>query len=410
MAVTEKSGPRKWQAVQLGNTDCDRELAVRNRNLTSKRIYLSPPHLSGYELDYVREVFESNWIAPTGPQVDAFERVFGETVGASHAVALSSGTAALHLALRLAGVGPGDEVLVSTLTFAASVFPILYLGARPNFIDSELQSWNIDPALVADTLASRARAGRLPKAAIAVHLYGQSADLDPILAACRRYGVALIEDAAEALGATYKGRAPGTLGLAGMFSFNGNKIITTSSGGMLVSADRDFIHRARKLANQARDPAPHYEHSQVGYNYRMSNILAGVGLGQLRVLPDRLKARREIFDAYQRALGDVPGLDFMPEASWGRHSRWLTCLTIDPQQFGGDREDVRLALEAANIESRPVWKPMHLQPVFQDYPCVGGSVAEALFEQGLCLPSGTTLTASDLDRIITIIKGVGDWS
>jgi dTDP-4-amino-4,6-dideoxygalactose transaminase len=368
------------------------------------RIYLSPPHMSGREQQYIQEVFESNWIAPLGPHVDAFEQQFAQVVGSSHALALSSGTAALHLALQLSGVGPGDEVLVSTLTFAASVNPIVYLGGRPTFIDSETESWNMAPNLLADTLKLRARNGRLPKAVVVVHLYGQSADLDPILQICAEYGVPVIEDAAEALGASYKGRHPGTFGKAGIFSFNGNKIITTSGGGMLVSEDEALIARARKLATQARDPAPHYQHSEIGYNYRLSNILAAVGRAQLEVLADRVQARRRNFDFYQETLGHLPGLTFMPEASWGRHNRWLTVLLLDPATAGIDRETVHLALEAENIEARPVWKPMHLQPVFAGCEVVGGAVAETLFDQGLCLPSGSSLTRSDLSRIVQLIQ------
>lgn len=372
----------------------------------NKRVYLSSPHMGGLEEQFVAEAFATNWIAPLGPHVDAFEREFADLIGVKDAAALSSGTAALHLALILAGVGPGDEVLVSTLTFAASVNPIRYLGAEPIFIDSERRSWNLDPHLLEENLEERARNGRIPKALVLVHLYGQSADIDPILALCDRYGIELIEDAAEALGATYKGRAPGTLGRAGIFSFNGNKIITTSGGGMLVSDDAELVARARKLASQARDPAPHYEHSEIGYNYRLSNLLAGVGRGQLRVLEDRVSARRRNFEYYREVLGDLPGIEFMPEAPWGRHTRWLTTLTIDPQELGASREDIRLALEEVNIESRPVWKPMHLQPVFAGCEVVGGEVSEDLFERGLCLPSGSNLTESDLERVVAVIKSV----
>lgn len=368
------------------------------------RIYLSAPHMSGRELQYIIDAFHTNWIAPLGPNVDAFEREFASTVGAPYALAVSSGTAALHLALIEAGVGPGDDVLVSTLTFSASVNPIVYQGARPVFVDSERSSWNMDPGLLAEELHRRARRNRLPKAVVVVHLYGQSADLDPILAACECYGVPVIEDAAEALGATYKGRVPGTLGLAGIYSFNGNKIITTSGGGMLVSRDEMLISHARKLATQARDPAPHYQHSEIGYNYRMSNIVAGVGRAQLEVLDDRVKARRRNFDFYKHALGDLAGIEFQPEAPWGRHTRWLTCILIDPKEFGADRESVRLALEAHNIESRPVWKPMHLQPVFRDYERISGEVAEDLFQRGLCLPSGTNLTDQDLERVVDVVR------
>ena len=262
----------------------------------------------------------------------------------------------------------------------------------------------MDPALLAETLARRAKQGRLPRAVILVHLYGQSADIDPILVACQAYGVPLIEDAAEALGASYQDRSPGTLGKAGIFSFNGNKIITTSGGGMLVSDDGDFIAHARKLATQARDPAPHYQHSELGYNYRMSNLLAAVGRGQLQALDGFVEARRRNFAYYQRHLGDLPGVAFMPEAPWGRHTRWLTVLTIDPAAFGATREDVRLALERENIESRPVWKPMHLQPLFAECEAVGGCVAEEFFANGLCLPSGSALTEAELDRVIEIVR------
>jgi dTDP-4-amino-4,6-dideoxygalactose transaminase len=355
---------------------------------------------------FVAEAFATNWIAPVGPHVDAFEREFCDAVGAAHAAAVSSGTAALHLALQLVGVGRGDEVMVSSLTFSASVNPILYLGARPFFVDSERISWNLDAALLEEALEQRARAGRLPRAVVVVHLYGQSADLDPILAACERHGVAVIEDAAEALGATYKGRAPGTLGKVGIYSFNGNKIITTSGGGMLVSGDEALVEHARKLATQARDPAPHYEHSEVGYNYRLSNVLAGIGRGQLRVLAERVAARRRNCEFYRQAFGDLPGIEFMPEAPWGAHTRWLTTLTIDPAEFGATREEVRLAMEAENIEARPVWKPMHLQPVFAGFECIGGAVAARLFEQGLCLPSGSNLAEADLQRVVECMRRV----
>jgi len=379
---------------------------MQHQNGGPPRIHLSTPHLSGRERALVDDAFASNWIAPLGPHVDAFEAEFAAAVGSPHAVALSSGTAALHLALQLAGVGPGDEVVVSSLTFSASVNPVRYLGATPVFVDSERASWNLDPALLADALAHADRRGRLPRAVVAVHLYGQSADLDPILALCRRYGVALVEDAAEALGATYRGRAPGTFGQSGVFSFNGNKVITTSGGGMLVTADPALAAHARKLATQARDPAPHYQHSEVGYNYRLSNVLAAIGRGQLQVLEERVRARRRNFEHYARALGGLPGVRLMPEAPWGRHSRWLTCLTIDPAEFGVTREEVRLALEARNIEARPVWKPMHLQPVFAGAPCWGGAVAEELFERGLCLPSGSNLTAAELDRVCEAVRSL----
>jgi pyridoxal phosphate-dependent aminotransferase EpsN len=373
---------------------------------SEKRIYLSPPHLGELEQRYVAEAFASNWIAPLGPQVEAFQREFARAVHSPHALALSSGTAALHLALQLVGVSAGSEVLVSTLTFAASVNPILYLGGTPLFVDSERESWNMDPALLADTLDRRARAGRLPAAVVLVHLYGQSANLDPIVAACARYEVPLIEDAAEALGATYGGRPVGTFGRAGIFSFNGNKIITTSGGGMLVSDDGRLVSHALKLATQARDAAAHYEHSEIGYNYRMSNVLAAIGRGQLSVLDDRVAARRRIFEFYTRALGDLPGIEFMPQAPWGEPTRWLTVILVRPEQFGLDREALRLRMEAENIEARPVWKPMHLQPVFAGYPHVGGSVAEELFQFGLCIPSGSGMTALELERVADVVRSV----
>jgi len=369
------------------------------------RIYLSPPHMSGLEEQLVADVFASNVIAPLGPHVEAFEREFAQVVGASQAVAVSSGTAALHLALQLVGVGRGDEVLVSTLTFVASVNPIVYLGATPVFVDSERVSWNMDPMLLREALEARVVTGRLPKAVVLVHLYGQRANLTPIVDLCRRFGVALVEDAAEALGATHQGRSPGTFGRAGIYSFNGNKMITTSGGGMLVSKDPELIQHARKLAAQAREAVAHYEHLEVGYNYRLSNVLAAIGRGQLRVLEGRVSARRRNFAFYRNALRGVPGITFMPEAPWGRHSRWLTCITIEPREFGLDPEALRATLEVENIEARPVWKPMHMQPVFARYPRVGGAVAEDLFARGLCLPSGSSLSVRDLERIVGVIRG-----
>jgi len=362
--------------------------------------------MGGDEADLVREAFESNWIAPLGPQVDAFEAEFADVIGVPHSAALSSGTAALHLALLMLGVGPGDEVLCSDLTFAATAFAITYVGAVPVFVDSDPNTWNMDPALLAEELETATRRGRAPKAVIVVDLYGQSADWDPILEACGRYGVPVIEDAAEALGATYKGRPVGGFGRLGVFSFNGNKIITTSGGGMLVSHELGLVERARSLATQARDPAPHYEHSEIGYNYRMSNLLAAVGRGQLRVLVERVTARRRNFEAYREGLGNLLGLKFMPEAGYGRGNRWLTCLAIDPDRFGATREDVRLALEADDIEARPVWKPMHMQPVFAGCRVVGGKVSGGLFEKGLCLPSGSNLAREDLERVINLVQGI----
>ena len=366
------------------------------------RIYLSPPDVGPDEQALVADAFASNWIAPLGPHVDGFEREFAAKVGATHAVALSSGTAALHLALRLAGVGAGDEVFCSTLTFVASANPILYEGATPVFLDCERESWNLDPNVLEDAL--RNRTGRKPKALVLVHLYGQSANLDPILDLCAHHGVTVIEDAAEALGATYHGRPVGTRSFAGVFSFNGNKIITTSGGGMLVTEDASLAQHARFLATQARDPAPHYQHSQLGFNYRLSNVLAAIGRGQLLHLDEKVDRRRANFDFYKKTLGDLPGVQFMPEASWGRSNRWLTCLTIDPSVAGTDREKVRLALDRENIEARPVWKPLHAQPLFAQAPRFGGQLAEDLFEHGLCLPSGSNLGTADRARVAALVR------
>ena len=368
------------------------------------RIYLSPPDIGKQEQLFVQEAFDTNWIAPLGPNVNAFEEEFCDAVGAPHAAALCSGTAGLHLAMILSGIQPGDTVMVSTLTFIASVNPILYCGAQPIFIDSEEDSWNLDPKLLEEALEKLSKENALPKALVLVHLYGQSADIDPIMELCANYNITVIEDAAEALGATYKERSPGTFGRFGIYSFNGNKIITTSGGGMLVGKTQEDIEHARKLATQARDNAPHYQHSEVGFNYRLSNICAGVGRGQLMSLEDKVNKRRQNFDNYVNALGDLPGVTFAPEASWGRHTRWLTCLTIDPTQANTDRETIREHLTALNIEARPVWKPMHMQPLFEGVPCFGGKVSEKLFEQGICLPSGSSLTEEEQSRVIEGIK------
>ena len=367
-------------------------------------ILLSTPHIGEQELKFVQEAFDTNWIAPVGPHIDAFEQEFSQVVGTKYAAALSSGTAALHLALKLAGVTAGDEVFCSTFTFIASVSPITYLRAKPVFIDSDRTSWNMDPNLLATTLAQKDRIGKLPKAVVLVHLYGQSADIEPILQECDRYGIPLIEDAAEALGATYKNTSPGTWGRAGIFSFNGNKIITTSGGGMLVSGDRELISQAKFLATQARDPQPHYEHTEIGFNYRLSNVSAGIGRGQLMMLKERVAARRRNFAFYQETLGDLPGIEFMPEADFGTSTRWLSCLTFDPNIGGIDREQVRLKLLEQQIESRPVWKPMHLQPVFSNCECANNGIAEDLFHKGLCLPSGSNLTDEELQRVTTQIR------
>ena len=370
------------------------------------RIYLSPPHMGPDERELLLDAFDSNWIAPLGPHVDAFERELAEKIDVGHAAALSSGTAALHLALEMLGVGEGDEVITSTLTFAASVNAIRYVGAQPVLIDSDPATWNFDPALLAEELEECARRGRLPAAVIAVDLYGQCADYAPIVELCARYEIPLVEDAAEALGATYGERAAGSFGAMGVFSFNGNKIITTSAGGMLVSDNEEWIRRARFLSTQARDPAPHYQHSTIGYNYRMSNLLAAVGRGQLRVLDERVEQRRANNAFYRRELAGQPGIEFMPESAYGRSNCWLTCITVEPDAFGADREAIRLHLEATDIESRPLWKPMHLQPAFAGCRRRGGEVSAALFDRGLCLPSGSSLGPAERERILAALGSV----
>lgn len=361
--------------------------------------------MSGKELSLVRDVFKSNWISSAGPDIASFESEFAHYNGSSHALALSSGTAAIHLALRVLGVSRGDEVFCSSFTFCASASPIIYQGAKPVFIDSEQSSWNMDPSLLKKEIERRAKKNKLPKAVIVVHLYGQSADMGAIIEICGKYDIPVIEDAAEALGAKYKNRKTGTFGYCSIFSFNGNKIITTSGGGMLVSEDKNFIYKARFLSNQARDPASHYQHSQIGYNYRMSNILASVGRGQLKVIDKRVNKKRAIFEKYKKLLGDTPGINFMPEPEWSRSNRWLTCITIDSKS-GIKPEDIRLHLEKYNIESRPLWKPMHLQPVFKNYKTCGGKISENLFKTGLCLPSGTAMTEKDIEYICNRIIGL----
>jgi pyridoxal phosphate-dependent aminotransferase EpsN len=360
--------------------------------------------MSGREMAFIKEAFESNYIAPVGPQVDALEAEFADEVGVRYAVAVSSGTAALHLSLRYAGVQKGDEVFCSTFTFIASASPILYLGATPVFVDSDRQTWNMDSELLAEALKKRSAVNRLPKAVVLVHLYGQAADIDPIRESCNQYGVTLIEDAAEALGAKYKGQMPGTFSMAGIFSFNGNKIITGSSGGMIVSDDQDLIEKTKFWATQARDEAAHYEHTEMGYNYRMSNVVAAICRGQLQVLDDRVSRKREIFLEYRNLLSSEPGIHFMPVAAYGKSNHWLTCITVNKDEFGGDAEAIRIALEENNIESRPLWMPMHMQPIFKDAEVFGGSVSEELFASGLCLPSGTALTTKDIRRIVDIVK------
>ena len=358
------------------------------------------------ERDLLLDAFDSNWIAPLGPHVDAFEHEFAQWLGAPAAAALSSGTAALHLALLLAGVAPGDEVVVPTLTFVATANAVLYAGARPVFVDSDAATWNLDPGLVDDLLAERARTGRLPAALVGVDLYGQCADWEPILASCARYGVRVIDDAAEALGATYRGQPAGRFGEIGVFSFNGNKIITTSGGGMLV-ADVELVDRARRLSTQGRDDAPHYEHSVVGFNYRMSNLLAAVGRGQLQSLPAKVARRRAVNTRYREAFANVGGVGFMPDAAYGEPTNWLTVITVDEDVFGASPAAIREHLESSNIEARPAWKPMHRQPLFAGCEVRGGRVADEIFWRGLCLPSGSSMTDADVDRVVAGVVEAG---
>jgi dTDP-4-amino-4,6-dideoxygalactose transaminase len=363
------------------------------------RIYLSPPHLSGRELDFLTDAIDSNWVAPLGPQVDAFEAEVEALVGVPHALALSSGTAALHLALVVLGIGAGDEVACSSFTFSASANPIAYAGATPVFVDADAATWTMDPALLEQALAEHPRI----RAVVAVDLYGQCCDYARIRELCDRHEVALIQDAAESLGATYRGEPSGGQGDLTAFSFNGNKVITTSGGGMLLSRHRDWIDHARKLSTQAREMVPHYEHVEIGFNYRLSNLLAAVGRAQLTVLPERVVARRRVNARYRDLLADVPGFSFMPEATYGESNCWLTCIVVDPAEAGTDRETIRQALESEDIESRPLWKPMHLQPVFRDAPAYDREVSASLFERGLCLPSGSGLTDAEQQRVVGIL-------
>lgn len=372
-----------------------------------EKIYLSSPHMSGNEQKYIKDAFDSNWIAPLGPNVDEFERELASFVGVKGGAAVSSGTAAIHLALQLLNVQKGDTVFCSSFTFVASANPIVYLGAEPVFIDSEPETWNMSPQALALALHDANKAGKLPKAVILVHLYGQSAKLDEILSLCNHYDVPIIEDAAESLGSTYKGKASGTFGRFGVYSFNGNKIITTSGGGMLVSNDTEALEKARFLATQARDPAPHYQHSQIGYNYRMSNILAGVGRGQLEVLEDRVRARRSIFNRYYEELSHIPGFCFMPELENTRSNRWLTTMLIDEKESGITIEKLLTDLAEENIEARPTWKPLHIQPLFKKnkfyFHQKDKDVSKKLFENGICLPSGSNMTDEDQRRVIQAI-------
>jgi dTDP-4-amino-4,6-dideoxygalactose transaminase len=365
-----------------------------------KRIYLSPPHMGGEELGFIQQAFDANWVSPAGPHIDAFEKSLAEYNGIAHCAALSSGTAAIHLALIILGVKSGDEVICSTFTFSGSCNPIMYVGATPVFIDSEPETWNMDPELLEEAIVDRIKKGRKPKAIVLVHLYGMPAKINELVSVSRKYEIPIVEDAAEALGSTYEGKKAGTFGDIGIYSFNGNKIITTSSGGAMVSENENWIKKARFLATQARDAAPHYQHSEVGYNYRLSNISAGIGLGQLKVIDERVRQRRANFDFYKAAIGLISGVAFQPEVLSAFSNRWLTTIVIDSAKVGGvSREDIRLGLEKENIESRPLWKPMHLQPIFKEFPVYGGRVSESLFNEGLCLPSGSSLVAADLQRI-----------
>lgn len=366
------------------------------------RIYLSAPHMGGHELGFVNEAFETNWLSSVGPNLNAFEVELGERVNA-HCAALASGTAALHLALRLLGVGPGDRVVCPTLTFVATANPIVYQGGIPVFVDSERTSWNLDPNLLEQHLRSSDARGELPKAVIVVHLFGQSADLDAIREVCARYDVPIVEDAAEALGTTYKGEQVGALCDMGVFSFNGNKIITTTGGGALASRREDHVRKARFWATQARDPSIAYEHSELGYNYRMSNVLAGIGRGQLKVLDARVEGRRAIAFRYARAFEELDGIELMPQADWGLHTNWLSVFTVDPERAGCSRTDIIEALAESDIEARPVWKPMHTQALFSNAEIVGGDVADDCFARGICLPSSTILTGEEQERVIEAV-------
>ena len=369
-----------------------------------RRIHLSPPHLTGEEINRVQDVMDSGWLAPAGPALAAFEEAVGSVTGFPHVVATASGTAALHLAFRVLDIAPGDEVWAPGFTFVATIAPAVQMGAVPRFLDVAPDSWTLDPDLLRRELGAAARRGRLPAAVVAVDIYGQASDLDAICAACARWGVPVISDSAEGLGATLRGRHAGRGARLAAFSFNGNKIVTAGGGGALASDDPVLVARARHLASHAKDAAPHYQHSVTGHAYALSSVLAAVGMAQLAVLGQRVAARRAVFERYAAGLSDMPGLTFMPEAAWNRATRWLTAVLIDPARFGADREALRRALDAAGAESRPVWKPLCQQPAFTGAPVAGGAVARALFGQGLCLPSGTGMTADEQDRVIAAIR------
>ena len=370
------------------------------------RIYLSPPHLGRHELNYLHKAVEDNWVAPIGPNLTGFEADLCAFTGVAHAVALTSGTAAIHLGLRLLGVGPGDEVLCPSLTFVATANPIVYCGATPVFVDSEADTWNMCPERLREAIEDRIRQGKKPKVLILVHLYGMPAKVTELLALAQEFDLPVLEDAAEALGARYQGRPLGSFGQVSMFSFNGNKILTTSGGGALLTPDAGLAQKALFLATQAKDPAPHYQHSEIGYNYRLSNLLAGIGRGQMELLEDRVKRRREIFDWYRENLANLPGLAvaLAPEPAGSRANRWLTTILLDPAATRATPETLRQHLETRNIESRPLWKPLHLQPLFAGVPMYGGAVAESLFARGLCLPSGTAMGEDELRRVARAVR------
>jgi len=371
------------------------------------KIWLSSPHMGGAEQKYVNEAFETNWIAPLGPHVDGFENDLAKYTNSRFAAALSSGTAAIHLALIMLGVKPGDEIICQSLTFSASANPIAYMGATPVFVDSEKTTWNMCPESLKEAIKDRILKGKKPKAIIPVHLYGMPAQMDKIMEIANEYEIPVIEDAAEALGSKIGNRAAGTFGVMGVLSFNGNKIITTSGGGALISEDEDYIKKSRFLATQARDAAPHYQHSEVGYNYRMSNVCAAIGRGQMEVLDEHVRLRRNNFETYKQFFSNVEGISVLEEPNGSFSNRWLSTILVDPAKTNGvTREDIRLALEKDNVESRPLWKPMHLQPVFEGAPYYGSGVSEELFDNGLCLPSGSNLTREDLERVLNGIKSL----
>lgn len=375
----------------------------------NERIWLSSPHMGGQELEYVKDTFQSNWIAPLGPNVDGFEEDLVKYTGSPFVAALSSGTAALHLALILLDVKNGDEVICQSMTFSASANPIAYQGATPVFVDSEKETWNMDPVLLEEAIKDRIAKGKKPKAIIPVHLYGMPAKMTEILAIAAKYEIPVVEDAAEALGSLYQGKACGTLGEIGILSFNGNKIITTSGGGALIGKDGEQIKKAKFLATQARDNAPHYEHTHIGHNYRMSNVCAAIGRGQMHVVDDRVAKRRQNFDYYVKELAGLPGIGFLQEPEGCFSNRWLTTILVNEKESGGvNRETIRLALEKENIDSRPLWKPMHMQPVFSGAPAYVNGVSEKLFDDGLCLPSGSNLTIQQLESIVINIKKLWD--